>query len=223
MRESKINLFHSGNLLSLGWLVAAWVFVAMHPVAAWAINPPAASQAYTMIGEAFDTKTSELLYREYHARDEARAVHAVSYRKASGEAFVEKIIDNSRRAVAPDFHQQDYRDGTVIAATTQGKQVTLVRGTAMAENDGAVFAMHSKKAPLALDANTLQLATINSKHQLAATPNLVIDAGFDHFVRQNWPALAAGKELEFDFVVPARGRTVAMSLARTGSERCADE
>ena len=222
LKPKKIHLLRACQLVSLVWLLVALFFVALHPVAVRAMSPPALQQTITMIGEAVDTKSGQLVYREYHSRDEPSALHAVSYRSASGEPFVEKIIDTSRRAIAPDFHQQDYRDGTVIAATTRGEQVTLVRGTAAAEDGRSVFAMY-KEQPLALDANTLPLAAIESKHQLVATPDLVIDAGFDYFVRENWSALLAGKVMEFDFMVPARGRTVTMSLAKTGGEQCARE
>ncbi|MFV8570988.1 hypothetical protein ACNQ6O_07235 [Marinobacter sp. SBS5] len=34
---------------------------------------------------------------------------------------------------------------------------------------------------------------------------LVVDAGFDHFVRANWQAVTAGKSLSFQFLAPTRG------------------
>lgn len=38
-----------------------------------------------------------------------------------------------------------------------------------------------------------------------ATDNLVLDAGFDHFVRAHWNRLTAGGEVPFEFLAPTRG------------------
>lgn len=36
-------------------------------------------------------------------------------------------------------------------------------------------------------------------------PNLVVDAGFDHFVRANWQVVSKGESLKFRFLAPTRG------------------
>ncbi|SFR45593.1 hypothetical protein SAMN05216203_0467 [Marinobacter daqiaonensis] len=41
--------------------------------------------------------------------------------------------------------------------------------------------------------------------KLEVTPRLVVDAGFDHFIRANWDTLREGGSVEFRFLAPTRG------------------
>lgn len=58
----------------------------------------------------------------------------------------------------------------------------------------------------------------------AKTP-LVIDAGFDHYVRQNWDKLIAGEKLSFYFPLPNRQTLAKLQIAKstctyTSSDQC---
>ena len=55
-----------------------------------------------------------------------------------------------------------------------------------------------------------------------ATTDIVIDAGFDNYVRENWTVLAAGDELRFRFLAAGRPSPLRMSARRDLRQNCPD-
>lgn len=49
---------------------------------------------------------------------------------------------------------------------------------------------------------------------------LVVDAGFDNFVRSRWEVLNSGGSVQFDFLVPGRDTPIAMRADRDNREDC---
>lgn len=49
---------------------------------------------------------------------------------------------------------------------------------------------------------------------------VVVDAGFDHYVRHRWEELAAGEEVEFPFLVAGREKPLAMSAKVDEKRNC---
>jgi hypothetical protein len=48
-------------------------------------------------------------------------------------------------------------------------------------------------------------------------PDVVVDAGFDHFIRQSWDALSAGDEVAFPFLVLGRSKPLGMRVTNSGA------
>ena len=53
---------------------------------------------------------------------------------------------------------------------------------------------------------------------VAVEQPLVVDAGFDHFIRDHWEALMAGEQLQFNFAVPSRQQLVSLFVVRNRCE-----
>lgn len=56
-----------------------------------------------------------------------------------------------------------------------------------------------------------------------AEGELVIDAGFDHYVRQRWEQLVKGDTLSFPFLVAGRDKPLQMKASKAASEGCPQE
>lgn len=50
--------------------------------------------------------------------------------------------------------------------------------------------------------------------------DLVIDAGFDHYVRLRWEQLVSGETVRFPFLVAGRDSALDMAASRSGPESC---
>ncbi|MBL3556842.1 MULTISPECIES: hypothetical protein [Marinobacter] len=75
-----------------------------------------------------------------------------------------------------------------------------------------------------LDDNELQIEWQppgggTENHTVEVTEALVADAGFDHLVREHWPAITAGETVEFDFLAPTRGKAYGFVLEPADDER----
>jgi hypothetical protein len=129
---------------------------------------------------ALDGNTT--LYREEHLVRLAAgnpAERLVLYRCLDGSAFARKRVRYADDPAAPSFQLEDARSGYREGAerTDAGLRVAW---TAPGDAEAAA---------------------------LISTGPLVADAGFDEWVRASWDALAAGRTLSMQFLVPSRLRT----------------
>ena len=53
---------------------------------------------------------------------------------------------------------------------------------------------------------------------VAGLPGLVVDAGFDSFLRKHWTSLAAGQPQRFEFLLPSRLQAYPFSLSQSGED-----
>ncbi len=174
-------------------------------------------------GEAFDPQSGSVVYREQHYCDQQTLKCNVKYQDADGVPMLEKRLDYSVQSAAPDFQQLDLRTGRYIEAISG--DISGERGTQIRIGDVAVSAlqrnvegMPAHTADAAVD--IIRPAEFDTT-LLQASDALVIDAGFDNFVRQQWQALIDGDTVSFSFAVPARGVAVAMSIKPLGKKKCA--
>ena len=148
-------------------------------------------------GSAFDKVTGKFIYTESHVRklNEGKPVSArVQYLDQQGNAFVEKKITYKYSAVAPNFTLIDRRTGY-----EEGAKV--------------------------LSGNRLQLfnkVSQGKKRSVAVVPfdpnKLVVDAGFDEFIRENWTKLQSQQKIAIQFAVPAMLRTVEFRVYKVTSK-----
>lgn len=163
------------------------------PATAWLVLPlwmsslPAAPAVERHEGQAYPRGGGAVLYREehllYRAAGEARQL--VMYRCPDGAPFARKLLHDSPTSAQPDYDFVDARRGERegVRTVAEGREVYL-----QGPDD----------------------ATERSR-VLDVSPDAVIDAGFDPYVRAHWDALATS-EPRVSFLLAARMRFVPVRL-----------
>lgn len=129
-----------------------------------------AEQTLLVTGDARDPKSEVPLYREEHRI--TLTTHAVVYRKPDGDLFAEKTFDYSRSTVAPVFDQVDHRFERRSGSEWRDERWVLWETSASGERQ---------------------------EHIVKDTRNLVIDAGFNHFIREHFDEIDQGTRIDFIF------------------------
>ncbi|AEF56190.1 hypothetical protein [Marinomonas posidonica] len=132
------------------------------------------------IGQAFSLETGDLLYTEKHIKLD-KAQHQVIYSEPDGTVFARKQIDFSNSLIRPSFQQLNERNGESIDVQQIG--------------DG--FLVRYQK----------QSGSEEKSDIIRDNANMVIDAGFDAFVRQYWQPLMSGKAMDIEYLVPSKRTT----------------
>jgi hypothetical protein len=136
------------------------------------------------IGYAYDLETNELVYTEHHTYINT-LLHTVHYKETSGEIFATKEIDYKHSYFAPDFIQKNSRNG---------EKIDIRRISQREGKNGIEYQIQYQETS----------KTDLADETIDFSPKLIIDAGFDHFIPQNWQALNDGKELTIDYLIPSR-------------------
>jgi hypothetical protein len=157
--------------------------------------PAAAVSGIAYQGEARALGGDTLLYTEQHLlRQEqgAPVERYVLYRCPDGAAFARKHVRYGEPPYAPQFEQQDARFG-------------YAEGFSRGRIAGEVFFRRSEVDERRQDA-------------IALGESLVVDAGFDEFVRAKWPLLQEGRSVPLRFLVPSRLSTYGFKVRKTGEQ-----
>ncbi|ETX09596.1 hypothetical protein MUS1_06635 [Marinomonas ushuaiensis DSM 15871] len=141
-----------------------------------------------IVGSAYSLKTGSLLYRETY-KEISDVLHEVEYAEPDGNVFGRKTIDFSQSRVAPSFTQINERNGEDIQVTQEGGDFVV-----------------SYKGNTAFKQKT---------ERLKVDAGMVIDAGFDGFIKQYWSVLESGKKLDVDYLVPSEQDTFGFRVSRT--------
>jgi hypothetical protein len=136
------------------------------------------------IGYAYDLETNELVYTEHHTYINT-LLHAVHYKETTGAIFATKEINYKHSYFAPDFIQQNSRNDEKINIKRKSQRD--------GENGIEYLIQYQENSKEDLEKETIDFS-----------PKLIIDAGFDHFIPQNWQALSDGKKLTIDYLIPSR-------------------
>ncbi len=159
----------------------------------------AATNAYAELpwikGNAYEASSKQKLYTELHYRasPEATVSARVEYVDQSQELIVAKTLEYSDSLATPAIEQIDYRNATKI----------FTRNT----NAGVEVGYQRQGEPL-------------RSSEIQRSERLVIDAGFDAYVREHWEALQAGRTVRGEFLVPARLDTVNIGISKTDLDDC---
>ena len=132
------------------------------------------------VGEAKHQDTGELLYRESHQlimKDGQPLQRRVLYTDAQGQQFARKDNQYGDDPVTPDFTLDDERLPYQESVSRDGQRWRV-----------------NYREPGEKDKSTLKKPDYRP----------VIDAGFDEFVREQWPKLINGKSVSFSFAVASR-------------------
>lgn len=149
-----------------------------------------------IVGDAASVDSGELLYQEKHYRSDASTLLSdrVEYVAPSGELLVEKKLNGARSLISPEVEQNDLRSGTRFSVNDNGDS---------------------------LDVRYQRGGQSSESRRITKEERLIVDAGFDPYVRAHWEALSAGETIRAEFFVPARLDTVRISIRQTDAEQCA--
>lgn len=158
----------------------------------WAVSATAAERS--IVGYAYDRASGELVYTEAHrevAADEETLLVSV-YRTPDGRPFARRELRFPSDApdAQPDFELIDERIGYREGVEAAGDAYLVHR--AEDEGDRVEKLVAPRQRPI------------------------VIDAGFDRFIRRSWDQLQAGDTLRFDFVSCDRLSLIALRLTKRG-------
>lgn len=173
-------------------------------LSAAAVICPAAAESDSArpwaIGTAWSSDQSQVLYREVHFAEDPDhdLTTRVEYRRDNDEVFAEKDIDYSVSTTAPAISQIDHRNQARIITRHPNPE------------PGPVVELEVRPH----DSDETQTDTFDYED------GMIIDAGFDPFVRENWNRLADGRRVTTDFLVPARMDTVHISISKTDNDDC---
>jgi|GEM_PF-639131 len=133
-----------------------------------------ADEIYAVSGTAYNLKTGKLSYRELFSKlDDNHQVH-VNYAKPDGTVFARKVLDYTTEVFQPGVMFTDDRDDETVSA---------------AFDAGRLLLTHKVKG----DSQT---------KTLYETSKLVIDAGIDAVIQQQWEKLMAGKKVDIEVANP---------------------
>lgn len=161
--------------------------------------PPGDGQLWA-IGTAWSPDKSRMLYQEFHFAEnpDLDLPTRVQYRNPDGSLIAEKSMDYSLSMTAPAITQIDYRNSARISTelVPDGRSPQVRVG----------FQAH--------DSNQYREETVSHRDAM------VVDAGFDPFVRDNWERMVSGRSVSAHFLVPSRLDTVRVNLSQTDSNNC---
>lgn len=135
----------------------------------------------TYQGIARDLKSNKLYYIEEHTETLDHDVlkeTMIQYKDSAGMVIAKKIINYSVNKVTPSFEQNDYRDGYMEGVAYSGNKLVLK------------FRKNNKES---LKTKSIDMPT-----------NLVVDGGFNYYIKENWEKLVAGETKVFNFAVPSQ-------------------
>ncbi|WP_257287412.1 hypothetical protein [Endozoicomonas sp. SESOKO2] len=149
------------------------------------VSPLTRADHPALIGYAYHMGTQQLAYTEEHSFPDTFSHHVI-YKEADGQVFARKTIDYSDSYIAPDIIQENQRNGELIK--------TEFIGDAYKVSYKAGFGEGTEQSDITL------------------SPDLVIDAGFDHYIRSSWDSLITEKETVIQYLIPSHQRKIDLRI-----------
>lgn len=143
-------------------------------------------------GTASNLKTGKPAYREYH--DITKTQHTVRYVDDHEKTIASKTVQYLHGFNTPEYQLQDQRIGRNTGSQWKDDHFIIFRQEKTEKR-------HEKKVNPAAD--------------------LVIDAGFDHFIRMHWEELIDGKILPFSFAIADPLTILNMQLTEVSAAKTA--
>lgn len=153
----------------------------------------------TVIGDAYDLAGEKLLYQEYHYYSADNLDHTVVYRNTENQDIAIKNVDYRFGMISPAFQQRSLQYPEELSVS-------------MADDDLLIRYLQGDSA--------VKEGRVNKKQPL------VIDAGFDHYIREHWEALTNKQLLTFYFPAVTRQSLVKLRVTPracsypTNTDRC---
>jgi hypothetical protein len=168
-----------------------------------ALQSALATQSHgRVIGEAFGLKNNDLLYSETHCEINDTASEVI-YRHGDGTPIAYKKLDYQSGHTTPSFVQHNIHAKEKIEVSFDQQAVSM-----------SVMVSGSRESEKRLPVTDIASAPV------------VIDAGFDGFIRNNWDKLVSGETLEFQFPFASRASMIRLQVEssvcsyETETDRC---
>jgi hypothetical protein len=186
-------------LLMLGLISASMVSFLPYSQSANAkpIDAPAAGTSI-VVGTAYDSEGEEILYKEIHTQTNALNRH-VQYVSPQGNTIAKKNINYTNSLISPSYTLENYWANEKTYASWEESQLYLRFS-------------HPPKANNESSDTDEQAQEPTNKEKNFSIESVVIDAGFDHYIRENWQALMTGEQLKYTFAVASRLTTLDMRI-----------
>jgi hypothetical protein len=136
---------------------------------------PGTSEARQVISHAYDLKTGQYIYSEYHFEHyvNGRHTHSIVEYRTPDRVLARKTISFAQSRTAPDFRLEDLRSG-------------YVEGAQAVPGGYKLFMRKDRSQPV--------------REKVISIPSpAVIDGGFDYFVRDNLARLSSGERMTIHF------------------------
>lgn len=160
---------------------------------------PVRAEWIAVNARAIDPKSEELLYSEHHQIERLNGIavrHRVIYRTPEGDTLATKVLDYQRSAYAPSF-ELVVEDGRYI------------EGARWEAGDYLLYHKQQSKP--------------REEKRFKAEANLIVDAGFDNFMRAQASRIQAGETISFRMAAPGVLRAFDFRARMTKSETDGDD
>ena len=151
----------------------------------------AAQPQYAVTGKAYDIDTNQLLYVEMYTPISENREVTVDYAKPDGAVFATKVLIYSGEPTQPEFEYKDQRDKERLAANF---------------NIGRLILAYDQEG-------------YKQEKEIMETVGLVIDAGFDAYIQQEWDKLVDGKKVHFSYTLPYRLSTIKLRARQITADK----
>lgn len=149
------------------------------------VQQAAATVSHT-IGVARDASDNSVRYIEHHQYSED-GQHEIRYFDPGQNILLEKLMAYEGLPQHPRIEQKDYISDTNIVIRYDTDRATMV----------------TSKGPVTED------------FTFEVTPDIVVDAGFDAYIRENWENFKNGKTHNVTFAIAGQSRLLPMKIERT--------
>lgn len=145
-----------------------------------------------VVGNATDLQSAKSLYREVHCGAANELVSDVFYQSTEGNLIAHKSLDYKSGRTTPSFIQ--------------------------------AYTLSQERIDVQFDQTTLTMSMINrdgkesnQQYQVSTLDDLpvVIDAGFDIFIQDNWPTLMSDKTIGFQFPLVSRNQLISLQIKKS--------
>jgi len=155
---------------------------------------PTVAETLTSVGEVYDVKTNDLIYREFHTFNKAplnESMHT-TYKDLDGQVIAQRTV-NFDAGFASNYVFQQPDLGIEKRVNRESKSITYTE----------------------INAGKSTVKTFEPKNISTA----VVNAGMFNAIDRAWPKLSKGETIEIDLVVPERGRTFKMLVEKADIEK----
>ncbi len=135
----------------------------------------------TYKGIARDLNSNQFYYLEEHKETLEHHIlmqTLIQYKDSAGTLIAKKVVDYSVNKVTPSFEQNDFRDGYTEGVSFEGNKL--------------IFKLRKNKK------ETLKTKSVDIPQ------NLVVDGGFNCYIKNNWEKLVAGDTKVFNLALPSQ-------------------